>query len=84
MAEYEAIHRAGAKREDVPQEKLEIYNDYIDFVNTATQTNEDILLKMDKMLLEISRYNSMEDGDIQKLPAIIEMDELIRNAKLYK
>ena len=42
------------------------------------------MLKLDKMLLEISRYNSLEDGDVRKLPALAEMDELIKNAKLYK
>ena len=84
--EYETIQRREARgiKQTIPREKMDIYNEYIDFVNKATQTNEEILLKLDKMLLEISRYNSLEDGDVQKLPAIIEMDELIRNAKLYK
>jgi len=39
---------------------------------------------LDKMLLELSRYNSVEDGDINKLPVMQEMDELIEKAKLYK
>ena len=84
--EYEAIQRninSGIKQ-TVSQEKMDIYKQYIDFVNDATQINEDILLKLDKMLLEISRYNFMEDGDVLKLPAIKEMDELINNARLYK
>jgi len=83
MEEYETIQKKGFYGE-FSQEKMNIYNEYIDFVNNATKTNEDILLKLDKMLLEISRYNSLEDGDIQKLPAIVEMDELIKNANLYK
>jgi len=82
--EYEAMQKKGFFGDDFSKEKMSIYNEYIDFVNNATNTNEDILLKLDKMLLEISRYNSLEDGDIQKLPAIIEMDELIKNANLYK
>ena len=82
--EYETMQKRGFQSEEFSQEKMDIYNEYIDFVNNATKTNEDILLKLDKMLLEISRYNSIEDGDVQKLPAIIEMDELIKNANLYK
>ena len=84
--EYETIQRrkAGGLQQIVSQEKLDIYNEYIDFVNSSTQANEDVLLKLDKMLLEMSRYNSLEDGDVQKLPAMIELDELIKNAKLYK
>jgi len=84
VEEYETMHKKGFKANKFSEEKMAIYNEYIVFVNDATQTNEDILLKMDKMLLEISRYNSLEDGDVKKLPAIIEMDELIKNANLYK
>ena len=84
--EYEAIQRNNSNgiKQTVSQEKMDIYRQYIDFVNDATQINEDILLKLDKMLLEISRYNCLEDGDVLKLPAIKEMDELIKNARLYK
>ena len=82
--EYEAMQKKGFHADEFSEEKIAIYNEYIDFVNNATKTNEDILLKLDKMLLEISRYNSLEDGDVQKLPAIIEMDELIKHANLYK
>ena len=82
IVEYELLQHK--KNGEFYEEKMNIYNEYINFVNNATKANEDILLKLDKMLLEISRYNSLEDGDVQKLPAIIEMDELIRNANLYK
>ena len=86
IEEYETMKRQEARNieQKIPQEKLDIYQQYLDFVNNATAANEDILLKLDKMLLEISRYNSLEDGDVQKLPAIMEMDELIKNANLYK
>ena len=86
IEEYETMKRREARGEKqiISQEKMDIYSEYIVFVNNAAQANEDILLKLDRMLLEISRYNSLEDGDVQKLPAIIEMDELIKNANLYK
>ena len=84
IAEYGAMQRTESLCDELAQQKMAIYNDYIDFVNSATKTNESILLKLDKMLLEISRYNSLEDGDVQRLPAMMEMDELIQNAKLYK
>jgi len=82
--EYGAMQKKSFHGDELSQEKMAIYNEYIDFVNNATKANDNILLKLDKMLLEISRYNSLEDGDVQKLPAIIEMDELIKNANLYK
>ena len=63
---------------------MQIYNEYLDFVKNATATNEDILLKLDKMLFEVSSYNSLDNGEVKELPALAEMDELIKNANLYK
>ena len=84
MEVYEGILKNKIDRKTIPQEKLEIYDKYIQYVNDATSINEEILLKLDKMILEISKYNTIEGGDIKKMPAIIEMDELIKNAKRYK
>lgn len=84
IEEYESILKNKVDRRTIPQEKLDIYDKYINFVNEATNINEEILLKLDKMILEISQYNTIDGGDIKKMPAIIEMDELIKNAKLYK
>ena len=81
VEEYENYQKKGIQ---VSEEKKKIYNEYIKFVKNATKMNEDILLKLDKMLYEITRYNSLEDDDIKEFPAIVEIDELIQNAKLYK
>ncbi len=82
--EYESLQKRGFPPSEVSEEKMEIYNEYISFVKNATKTNEEILLKLDKMLFEISKYNSLDGGDVSRLPAMVEMDELIKNAKLYK
>ena len=84
MDEYETMIQKGVSQDALSQEKLKIFNDYIHFVRKATNANEDIILKLDKLLLEISRYNSLEGGDVQKLPAMVEMDALIHNANLYQ
>ncbi len=84
MDEYENMQRPGFQEDEFAQERMSIFREYIDFVNNAVKVNEDILLKLDRLLLEISRYNSLEDGDVQKLPAMMEMDELIKNANQYK
>ena len=82
--EYERLKKGGFPQDELTSEKQAIFTEYINFVKNATRTNEEILLKLDKMLLEISRYNSIDGGDIKTLPAMIELDELIRNANLYK
>lgn len=84
IEEYEALQKRGFPPSEVSSEKMKIYGEYLNFVKNATATNEDILLKLDKMLFEISKYNSLEDGEVKELPAIVEMDELIKNAKFYK
>lgn len=84
VEEYERILKNNINRQTIPQEKIDIYNKYIQFVNDSTNINEEIILKLDKMILEISNYNTIDGGDIRKMPAIIEMDELIKNANLYK
>ena len=84
VEEYEYLQKRGFPQNEVSDEKMQIYNEYLDFVKNATATNEEILLKLDKMLFEVSRYNSLESGDINNLPALTAMDELIKNANLYK
>lgn len=84
VEEYEELQSKGFPPNEVSEEKMKIYYEYIAYVKQATSTNEEILLKLDKLLFEISQYNVLKGGDIQKLPAIVEIDELIKNAKFYK
>ena len=84
VEEYEALQKRGFPPNEVSEEKMLIYDEYLNSVDDATKINENILLKLDRMLFEASRYNSLEKTEIKELPALTEMDELIKNAKLYK
>jgi hypothetical protein len=64
--------------------KMNIYNEYITFVNNATEDNEQIILKLDKLLFEISKFNSLETGEIDNMGAMKEIDELTTQTKYYK
>lgn len=66
------------------QEKTNLYNEYVSFVKDSLGTNEEILLKLDKLLLEISRLDDLELGDIENLACIQEIDSLIKQTKFYK
>ncbi len=81
--DYELVKKNPAQ-DRLSDQKMAIYMEYINFVKNSVTATDDILLKLDKMLLEISRYNTIEDIDIKQLPAIVEMDELIKNAQLYR
>lgn len=74
----------GAFSEQFMEEKLKVYYEYIKFVNAATEDNEQILLKLDKLLLEISGLNSIESGELEQMAGMIEIDNLIKQAKYYK
>jgi hypothetical protein len=64
--------------------KIGIYNEYISFVKSAIEDNEEIILKLDALLLEISKFNSLEAGEIENMTEIKQMDEMIRKSKYYK
>lgn len=66
------------------KEKLSIYNSYIVFVKEAIEDNEEILLRLDKFLLELSKFNSLEDGQIEYMNEVKEIEELISKVKFYK
>lgn len=65
------------------QTKKYIYEEYITFVRNAIENNEQMLLKLDRTLLELSKFNSMENGKIENMDAMKEIDELIDEIKLY-
>ncbi len=75
---------AGAFSEEIMAEKLKVYDEYITFIKDATEDNEEILLKLDKLLLEISGLNCIESGELEQMAGMIEIDTLIKQAKLYK
>ena len=75
---------SGAFSEEIMEEKFKVYNEYIRFVKEATEDNEQILLKLDKLLLEISGLNCIESGELEQMAGMIEIDNLIKQAKYYK
>lgn len=78
----DSIHSEFSK--EFIKEKMDIYKEYITFVKDSVEDNEQILLKLDRFLLEISKFNSLEDGEIENMGAMKEIDELISNTKFYK
>lgn len=68
----------------IVQEKTELYNEYLSYVAGYIGANEEILLKLDKLLLEISLLGSMDYRDIDGMPCMQEIDSLIKQTKFYK
>lgn len=85
-AEYESVMnpRAGKFSPGILQERTKVYNEFLTFVKSSLNTNEEILLKLDKLMLEISRLDSLEIEDIENMPCMQEIDSLIKQTKFYK
>lgn len=77
-------YKAGVFSQQFMEEKFKVYDEYITFVKVATEDNEQILLKLDKLLLEISGLNCIESDQLEKLPGMVEIDNLIKETINYK
>ena len=85
--EYRLIskkHGSKTFSNELINQKMNIYKEYITYVKEAITDNEEILLKLDKLLLELSNFNSLEIGELENMEAIKEIDDLISKIKLYK
>jgi hypothetical protein len=83
--DYMRIKKDGEKKfsKEFIQTKMNIYDEYVSFIKKAIENDEQIILKLDKILLELSRFNSIEDGKIENMNAMKEIDDLIDKIKLY-
>lgn len=67
------------------QTKVDMYNEHIAFVDNMLDNNDDILVKMDKLLLELSKLDGLEDyEDFNNLAAVQEINSLISQVKYYR
>ena len=85
--EYDKIYKDIRHRKinnNIINEKKNMYEQYVSFVRESTEDNEQILLKLDKVLLELSKFNSLEDGELENMNAMKDIDDLITKIKLYK
>ena len=66
------------------QEKKLLYDEYIASIRGYIGANEEILLKLDKLLLEITQLGSTDYKDVEEMPCMKEIDALINQTKFYK
>lgn len=85
-AEYKHVleHNTSRFTKKILLEKTELYKEYITFINKSLNINEEILLDLDKLLLEISKLNSFEVEDIDNMACMKEIENLIKQTKFYK
>lgn len=72
----------GAFSQKFMDEKFRVYDEYISFIKSSAEDNEHILLKLDKLLLEISDLNCVDHNQLDMI--IEEIDEFTKQVKYYK
>ncbi len=82
--EYEDILKKTAADDRINATRLGIFNEYKSFVDRSVENNEEILLRLDKLILELSKLNDLNEGTIEDMDAVKEIDALIHDAKWYK
>ncbi len=86
-SEYDRFAGADGRQQlpgKLAKERSELYQEYVAYVSGAVGANEEILLKLDKLLLETSRLGGADFEEIEAMPGMTEIDELIRQTKYYR
>ena len=65
-------------------EKRQLYDDYLASVKGYLSANEEILLKLDQLLLEISRLGYANYRHVEEMPCMQEIDTLIKQTTFYQ
>ena len=63
---------------------MQIYQEHIEYVRGLVSMNEDILIKLDGLLLEISKLDDLDEQGLENMAAVREINDLIAQTKYYK
>ncbi|MBY0011186.1 hypothetical protein [Paenibacillus typhae] len=66
------------------ERKTALYNDFFASIKAFLGANEEILLKLDQLLLEISELDGTSDLPVEEIPCMQELSALITQTKLYQ
>lgn len=64
--------------------QMQIYQEHIEYVRGLVSMNEDILIKLDGLLLEISKLDDLDEQGLENMAAVREINDLIAQTKYYK
>jgi len=86
--EYEKLisqhTQPGSEPDETTKSRIEIYYDYINYAKNAVENNERMLLKLDQLILEINKLNTLSPEEVEKMDAMRQIGDLIGDAKWYK
>jgi len=68
----------------VVQQKQQLRKEYTDYVIGYISANEEILIKLDQLVLETTLLSSTDSRELDDMPCMQEIDLLIKQTKYYK
>jgi len=68
----------------VVQQKQQLRQEYTDYVMGYISANEEILIKLDQLMLETTLLSSTDSSELDEMPCMQEIDLLIKQTKYYK
>jgi hypothetical protein len=84
FGEYEdAVNDPHTDRE-VLKKKIEVKDEYANYVRETVRAGNGVLDKLDKLLLELNKIPSFDERDGQNEEALGELDSVIADMKLYR
>lgn len=66
------------------KKKNDLYQEYFSHISGYLNANEEILLKLDQLLLEISQLDNADYNTVEDMPCMKELTALIKQTKLYQ
>ena len=66
------------------KERMRIYTEHINYVHKLVDANENIVSKLDGLLLELTKLDDFSEESLNNNPAVNELTELINQTKFYK
>jgi len=69
---------------DMEASQKEIFQEYNKYILKVTVDNEEIILKLDRLIFEISKLKDKTRDGAESMDVIKEIEQLIQNTKLYK
>jgi hypothetical protein len=81
--EYERILKIKVPSKNY-EERLKIFQEYVSYVDYSVEFIDSILIKLDKLQLEISKIKSIDIFKIEELQTVKDIDNLITAIKYYK
>lgn len=68
----------------VMQQKHQLHQEYTTYVQGYVSSNEEILIKLDQLLLETTLLSSSDFRELEEMPCMQEIELLIKQTKFYK